>query len=816
MNQTSAADFGATFWRTGARTAEAATNLTAGDLDGQTFRLLADNLPTLCWVANGDGYIVWYNRRWHEYCGTTPAEMEGWGWQSVHDPAVLPEVLEAWQRSIASGEPFEMVFPLRGADGVFRPFLTRVCPLQDDAGRVIRWFGVNTEISRQMQAEAAFRESEARFRNMADHAPVMMWVTDADGACVYLNRSWYEFTGQTEAEALGLGWLKAVHPDDEAESGRIFLEANARREPFRLEYRLRRADGSYRLAIDAAAPRFDSDGAFLGYIGSVIDIEDRREHEQALRETEERLRLATEAAEVGFWDVDVVNDVLIWPPIVKAMFGISPDAPVSMQDFYEGLHPDDRESTAAAFAAACDPLERALYDVEYRTVGREDGQVRWVAAKGRGIFDAQGRCVRVIGAAIDITARKKADAELRELNENLERRVAEEVAEREQVSEALRQAQKMETVGQLTGGIGHDFNNMLAVVMGSLDLLKRRLPPTDARAVRYLDAAVEGAQRAATLTQRLLAFSRQQPLRPEPLDTNKLVGGMSEFLHHSLGGSVRLETVLAAGVWRIEADRNQLESAILNLAVNARDAMPERGRLTIETQNCHLDERYVAQHIGVPPGQYVMIAVTDTGVGMSAETAAKAFDPFFTTKSVGKGTGLGLSQVYGFVKQSGGHVKIYSEVGQGTTVKIYLPRSMASGTEVESGPPDTAALQGDERELILVVEDEPAVRQFSVDALIELGYRVLSADGAEQALRLIDSNPEITLLFTDVVMPEVNGRKLADEALRRRPELKVLFTTGYTRNAVVHNGVLDPGVELIGKPFTVDQLAAKVRAILDA
>ncbi|HTN41164.1 MAG TPA: ATP-binding protein, partial [Asticcacaulis sp.] len=370
-------------------------------------------------------------------------------------------------------------------------------------------------------------------------------------------------------------------------------------------------------------------------------------------------------------------------------------------------------------------------------------------------------------------------------------------------------------VGQLTGGIAHDFNNMLAVVMGSLDLLNRRIGQEDPRARRYVEAAAEGARRAANLTQRLLAFSRQQPLRPESIDANKLVSGMSDLLRHSIGADIRLETVLAGGLWRVHADPNQLESVILNLGVNARDAMPEGGKLTIETQNAHLDSRYVATEMGVPAGQYVLIAITDTGTGMAPDVMAKAFDPFFTTKEVGKGTGLGLSQVYGFVKQSGGHVKIYSEIGQGTSIKIYMPRASEGEGEVETGEADVELLAGDERDVILVVDDEPAVRQFSCDALMELGYRVLEAENATTALSLLQANPDIRLLFTDIVMPDTNGRKLADAAQKIRPDLKILYTTGYTRNAVVHNGIVDKGVDLIGKPFTIDELAARVRAILD-
>ncbi len=438
------------------------------------------------------------------------------------------------------------------------------------------------------------------------------------------------------------------------------------------------------------------------------------------------------------------------------------------------------------------------------------------------------REARLIGAALAdaSTELRKREDELREFNIGLEHQVDERTAElvevnrrlvaeaeqRERVEEQLRQAQKMEAVGQLTGGIAHDFNNLLAIVTGNLDLMLRRLRDKRGDVERFAENALEAANRGAMLTHRLLAFSRQQPLMPEQIDVNKLVGGMSDLIHRSLGEGIEIETVLAGGLWRTHADNNQLENALLNLAVNARDAMPDGGRLTIETANAHIDERYAAEH-QLRLGQYVLIAVTDTGTGMTLGTIGRAFEPFFTTKEPGKGTGLGLSQVYGFVRQSGGHVKIYSEPNQGTTVKIYLPRFF--------GPAEAnAAIAAVEpvptgQETILLVEDEERVRKVNAETLRELGYTVLEAEGAATALRLLDGTPGIDLLFTDVVMPDVNGRKLADEALRRRPELKVLFTTGYTRNAVVHNGVLDPGVNLIPKPFTLQQLAQKVRDVLE-
>ena len=390
-----------------------------------------------------------------------------------------------------------------------------------------------------------------------------------------------------------------------------------------------------------------------------------------------------------------------------------------------------------------------------------------------------------------------------------------EAASRERAEAQVRQMQKMEAVGQLTGGIAHDFNNMLSVVIGSLELARRRLRKEPDRAEAGIDNAMEGAQRAAGLTARLLAFSRQQPLAPVAVDPNKLVSGMSELLRRTIGERLQMETVLAGGVWRANADVPQLENAILNLCVNARDAMPDGGRLTIETANAFLDEAYAAQHQEVGAGQYVMISVTDTGMGMGPEVVQRAFDPFYTTKGVGKGTGLGLSQVFGFVKQSGGHVKIYSEVGQGTSVKIYLPRlvgAAASGPAVSSEP---ALPVASGTEVILVVEDDETVRHVTVDSLRDLGYTVVHAGSGEAAFEVLAVQPRIDLPFTDIVMPGMTGRTLADRALEKRPDLKVLYTTGYTRNAVVHNGVLDAGVAFLPKPFTLDQLAAKVRHVLD-
>jgi signal transduction histidine kinase/CheY-like chemotaxis protein len=391
-----------------------------------------------------------------------------------------------------------------------------------------------------------------------------------------------------------------------------------------------------------------------------------------------------------------------------------------------------------------------------------------------------------------------------------------EVAERGKIEEQLRQSQKMEAVGQLTGGVAHDFNNMLAVVIGALDIARKRLSQGNTNIEKLIENAMDGAKRGALLTQRLLAFSRQQALEPKLLDVNRLVATLSDLLRRTLGEDIIIEVVQGAGLWRVLADGPQLENALLNLAVNGRDAMPQGGRLTIETTNITLDEHYATAQ-GIAPGPYVMICVSDTGGGMTPEIMARAFDPFFTTKDVGQGTGLGLSQVFGFVKQSGGHVKIYSEPKHGTTVKIYLRRHESDDPSMPAAnapPPEKDVSEGHRPAVVLAVEDEDTVRLLTVASLEELGYTVLAAANGKDALDILEQHSEITLLLTDVVMPEMTGRQLAEEAVRRRPGLKVLFTTGYTRNAIVHNGTLDAGVQLLSKPFTLQQLSQAMHRVM--
>ncbi|MBM7112827.1 PAS domain S-box protein [Archangium primigenium] len=449
-------------------------------------------------------------------------------------------------------------------------------------------------------------------------------------------------------------------------------------------------------------------------------------------------------------------------------------------------HPEDRNATRSEVRHLAEGERTLRFENRFR---HKDGSYRWfawMAVPSEGLL----YCV-----ARDITEDKQREAELA------------------RIQEQLRQSQKMEAVGQLTGGIAHDFNNLLAGIVGALDLLARRLKSGKLDNVqRYIDAATASANRAAALTHRLLAFARRQSLDVKPTDINALVLSMEDLLHRTLGENVSLKTQLKGDLWTARTDANQFESALLNLVINARDAMPDGGKLTIETSNTRLDESYTRAFEGLSPGEYVVMCVSDTGTGMSADVVAKAFDPFFTTKPIGQGTGLGLSMIYGFVRQSGGHVRIYSELGQGTTVKLYLPRHGAEAVAQDKVRGEAQrALEG---ETVLVVEDDPSVRMVVVDVLEDLGYRALEAGDAKEAMPHLEGRSRIDLLVTDVGLPGMNGRQLAEVARQKRPGLKVLFATGYAEGAAVRGGFLAEGMEMITKPFAVDVLAARLRAML--
>jgi len=723
------------------------------------------------------------------------------------------------------------------------------------------------------RAHAARETGEERFRLIAERAPVMLWMSDHNGKCVYLNEAQRKFWGVKLENIAEFDWTQTIHPDDSQRLFEPFKIAMERHTGFQVEARLHGADGAYRVVQTTAAPRFGSHGEFLGMIGVNADVTALRQSEAELRKEKRLLEVVNEtgATIAAKLDLDrivqAVTDAGV--ELSGAQFGAffynvtnqkgesymlyslsgvpreafskfpMPRATAVFQPTFKGegiirsddILKDPRYGHSAPYKGM-PPGHLPVRSYLALPVASRSGEVIGGLFFGHaepGIFKQEhesllagiaGHAATAIdnarlyqAAQRELEERSRAEEALQALNATLEERVAAAVLERSKAEEALHQAQKMESVGHLTGGIAHDFNNMLGVVIGSLSLLSRRLENPDARIKQYIDAAQEGASRAAQLTQRLLAFSRQQALRPETVNVGKLVKGMSELLRGSLGRDIRLQVAVEDELWHVHADRNQLENALLNLALNARDAMPEGGSLLLEAENVELNTS-AARDAGIARGgDYVLITVTDTGQGIPAEVMPKVFDPFFTTKGVGKGTGLGLSQVYGFVKQSGGHVKISSQVQRGTIVQIYLPRRNA--VEVtESSLRDITLPRAQGDELVLVVDDEPRIREMAASALQELGYKAITAEDAAMAMRLLDENPGVKLLFTDIVMPDINGRKLAEMLRERFPHLKVLYSTGYARDIAVHSDGDDPA-HLITKPFTLAQLAPKLRAALD-
>ncbi|MDH2326236.1 response regulator [Cereibacter sp. SYSU M97828] len=570
------------------------------------------------------------------------------------------------------------------------------------------------------------------------------------------------------------------------------------------------------------------DGMVGGVICTVLDMTALVRAERDTRASNERFAAAVDAVHGHLWtntpDGRMTGDQPGW----SRLTGQTPDE-------YEGygwtaaVHPDDRAGSLAAWQASV--ASRTTFVHEHR-VRRADGVWRHFAIRGVPIKDEGGTIREWVGIHTDITAqrlaeldllrhagdlerqvrhRERAEEQLCALNETLESRIIAAVEERRAAEAALAQSQKMETIGKLTGGVAHDFNNLLQVVSGNLQLLATDVMNNE-RAERRVANAMAGVARGSKLASQLLAFGRRQALEPRVVNVTRFVRNMDDMLRRALGEGIEIETVEAGGLWNTFIDPTQIENALLNLAINARDAMDGQGRLTIELGNVHLDDAYARSHDEVDPGQYVMLAVTDTGCGMTPDVIARVFEPFFSTKGEGKGSGLGLSMVYGFVKQSGGHIKIYSEPGHGTTIRLYLPRAMQS-EDVEITPVDVSVTGG--TETVLVVEDDDDVRNTVVELLADLGYTVLRAVDAQSGLTVIESGVKIDLLFTDVVMPgTLKSPELARKAKERLPNLAVLFTSGYTENSIVHGGRLDAGVDLISKPYTREALARKIRHVL--
>jgi PAS domain S-box-containing protein len=565
--------------------------------------------------------------------------------------------------------------------------------------------------------------------------------------------------------------------------------------------------------VHAAAPRRweDREEALMQAVAArTWDAASRARAEQRLRESEASFRLLAEALPNQVWVTAPDHRILWVNEQAYAYMGVAAGE-LQRADWTRLVHPDDREASMAAWTHAL--ATGTIYETEYRLL-RHDGTYRWHIARALPFRGPDGAIVRWIGANTDIEVQRRALADLASLNATLEERVEARTRELRQTEEALRQAQKMEAIGQLTGGIAHDFNNLLTGIIGALDLIKRRIATGRTGDLdRFMDAATGSALSAAALTHRLLAFARRQSLDTKPVDVRGLVQGMEELLRRTLGEQVRLAIDAGPGCWFAMTDPNQLESAILNLAINARDAMPDGGNLRISTENLRIGAPQTGVRDPLEPGDYIGVTVSDTGIGMPEHVIDKVFEPFFTTKPPGQGTGLGLSMVYGFARQSGGRVGIASMPGQGTSVTITLPRAPQAA---EDATPAAGAAPMGAGETVMVVEDVAAVRMLIIDVLHDLGYRTIEAADAAEALPVIESGRAIDLLISDVGLPGVGGRQLADQARARRPGLRVLFLTGYAEHATTRSGFLDDGMALMTKPFAVETLAAKISEMMAA
>ncbi|WP_175492475.1 PAS domain S-box protein [Methylocapsa palsarum] len=648
------------------------------------------------------------------------------------------------------------------------------------------------------RAESRLRESEARFRNLADSAQVMVWMTAADGACTYLSRSWYEFTGQTPETGLGFGWLDAIHPDDAAEAARDAVEANSKHEPINLEYRLRVADGQYRWVIDVSAPRFGPDGAFLGYVGSVMDISERKRTEADLAISEQRFRAAVDAVQGILWTNDASGRMRGEQPGWAALTGQTFDEYQSL-GWSNAIHPDDVRPTVEAWNAAVAGCRTFIFEHRVR---RHDGEWRRFSVRAvPALVGEEGSVREWVGVHTDVTEQRAAESALLDLSMTLEERVQAATAERESALAQLHEMQKLDMIGQMTSAVAHDFNNLLTPIVGGLDIIREKIEG-DARAQRLVAGAQQAAERATTLISRLLTFARRQHLEPRAVDLAGLVAGIEDLISRSVGPGVRLELELAQDLPAVRVDANQLELAILNLAVNARDAMSGEGVLTIRVDKP--DERAPDRPPHLEPGAYERVRVIDTGCGMNGETLKRAVEPFYSTKDIGKGTGLGLSMVHGLAAQSSGALAIQSEPGRGTQIALWLP--LASDADAgrldESDEPVVLA----RRMSILLVDDDELVRTGTMEMLIEMGHEVCAAESGAQALELLSRDSGIDALLTDYLMPAMTGAELAVKARAIRPSLPVLLITGY---ADLAQGV-GLGLPRLAKPFRQTQLASAI------
>lgn len=804
------------------------------------------NAPSPYILLDPDLRMVWANNAYLEVTGRSRESIIG-RLLTEEFPApsdsISDEMLRGSFRRVLTNREADHLplipYPIEAADGNFveRFWSATHTPILDDDGRV-KFILQNTvdvtdlyrgtqpegtgEVSRNaglvQRAEAVASENLALgkatefFQSAFDQAPGFMAVLNGPQHIFrFVNQAYTDLIGARDV--VGLPVREAL-PDIEGQGFYELLDQVFQSgEPFSVKS----MSAQLRASPDAPLeqhfvdfifyPLKNDTGAPMGIFVQGHDITDQKTAEAALTATREKFRTMAQTMPVHVWTADK-DGGLNWLNVRVYEFTGFSEGELYGADWVRVLHPDDLRTAVEEWT---DAIQKGkAYETEFR-IRKDDGSFRWHLVRATPLRAHDGTLTGWVGTNTDIEDRKSAEAEIAKLNSTLEERVAERNRELEELNAELRQSQKLEAIGSLAGGIAHDFNNLLQVVMGNLQIAMRGMPENSAVQER-LDQAVTSVKRGATLASQLLSFARKQPLAPVVIRLNRLIEDTSEILHSAVGEGVELETQFEDNLWNTSIDPNSMENALLNLAINARDAMAGKGKLTIHASNVSLDEAFVQAHPDVKVGEYIRLAVTDTGCGMSKETAGRIFEPFFTTKANGHGTGLGLSMVYGFAKQSGGHMALDSKIGQGTTMYIYLPRSLE--TEQAIQPAADHGLSGGS-ETILLVEDDDEVRETAYHLLTDLGYTVLQASDAERALNMFDDGDDVDLLFTDVVMPgRMNGHELAQQMQSSRPDLPVLFTSGFVQDAVVLDGRLVEGIQLLGKPYTQAELAKKVRDVL--
>ena len=757
----------------------------------ERYRRIVETTDEGIWTIDTEGTITFVNGRLSEMLGYAAGELVGKQSSHLEHEAAQENTAARVERSRqGSSEEAELAFVRKDGSEVWT--LLKTSPIRNTDGTYVGTLAMITDRTHHKQAEKArhlaveaVRASEAEFRLLTEAMPQIVWITRPDGANTYFNQRWMDYTGLTLEESSGDGWTKPFHPDDKPLAWQAWQNATATGGTYSIECRLRGADATYRWWLIRGVPVKDASGNILKWFGTCTDIDALKQGEARLRESEGLLRIAGRAARLGGWSVSLHDLHVIWSDEVCAIHEVPSGTAPSLAQAIEAYAPEFRGTVREKFEACV--RDGTPYDLELQIVTATNRRV-WVRTIGSAERSSSGAITSLRGAFQDIDDRRK-------------------------LQDQFRQAQKMEAVGRLAAGVAHDFNNLLSVVLGFSELAIDGLKPGDPLRADIEEIRKAG-NRATALTRQLLAFSRQQVLEPRVVNLNDIVEAMKPMLNRLLGEAIDL-TVLSPGpAGRVLVDPSQVEQVVMNFAVNARDAMPTGGVLTIETSNVTLDEAYVGRPAEVPPGRFVMLAVTDSGLGMTEATRARLFEPFFTTKEKGKGTGLGLATVFGIVQQSGGYVSVSSELGHGTTFKVYLPRTDRVAETSFSNPP-AATMNGSET--ILLVEDEEQVRIVACAILRRHGYNVLeTSNGGEAYLVSIDFPNAIDLLLTDVVMPRMSGRRLAEQLAPQRPKMRVLFASGYTDDAIIHHGVLEAGVAFLQKPFTPQALLRKVRDVLDA